>query len=83
MLPPDADKNLKEYFVNKCGEGHDFCDEKVRKRCGPESFESMSEKQKEGAMSFYEKHEKDFPTYCEQGLVSLKFNFEFKYKVLK
>ena len=30
----------------------------------------MDEKQKESAMGFYEKHEKDFPKYCEVGLVS-------------
>ena len=30
----------------------------------------MDEKQKESALNFYEKHQKDFPIYCEKGLVS-------------
>ena len=31
----------------------------------------MDDKQKESAMNFFEKHQKDFPQYCDQGFVSL------------
>lgn len=31
----------------------------------------MDEKQKESAMNFFEKHQKDFPQYCDQGYVSV------------
>lgn len=58
MIPKDADKNLKEYFEKKCGPNEDYCDDKIRKRCGPDSFNQMDEKQKEGALNFYEKHQK-------------------------
>lgn len=35
------------------------------------AFDQMEEKQKESAMSFFEKHQKDFPLYCDQGFVSI------------